>query len=463
MTVNTLLLAAVGAGGLMLAGLWIFALAKQRKLDIELRAARSALEHVTASHDGLASEHQTLQATCAEQQTQNSRLNAQLSAAQARADEREHSLKEQREQFSANREQFRHEFENLSREFLNARNKELQEKNSQNIDAILKPLGEKIDSFQHRVNQVHSDMVKNTSALSEQIRGLEKVGLGISSDATNLTNALKGDKKLVGNWGEVQLQRTLELAGLRVGEHFDTQPSYKDDSGQRFLPDVVIRLPEGKNLVVDSKVSLVDYEAAVAADTDAQREAALHRHINAVKAHIDSLATKNYAQLPHMNSPDFVLMFMPVEPAYIEVMKDHRALFSYGYQKGVVMVSHSTLMPILRTVSNLWMVERSNAEARQIADGAGDIYNSVSLIAERLLGLGASLQSASRKYNETVTAVIGRQGLRNKVERFQQLSQKATRPFPKELATITEDLGSDPLEQTLKPLPAEPCGDSDQG
>lgn len=319
---------------------------------------------------------------------------------------------------------------------LAARGKELVETNSSSLNAILKPLSEKIDGFQHRVNQVHSDMIQNSASLIQQIKQLETVGLTMSADAQHLTEALKGDKKLVGNWGETQLERTLELAGLRAGEHYDSQASFKDEAGKRYLPDFVIRLPEGKNLVVDSKVSLVDYEAAVAADAEPLREAALKRHGEAVKAHIDNLASKAYQQLPGLSSPDFVMMFMPVEPAYIEVMRNHRDLFAYGYQKGVVMVSHSTLMPILRTVANLWMVERSNEEAREISARAGEIFNSVSLVAERLASLGGSLQTASKKYNETVTALTGRQGLQGKVERFQSLSAKATRPFPEELRPI---------------------------
>jgi len=372
----------------------------------------------------------------------SAQLRGELSALTARSEERERSLRDQLAQFEASKQQFKAEFDSLSREFLSARDKELRASNQENIGAILKPLADKIDSFQHRVNQVHSDMLQNSSALTEQIKVLEKTGLAISSDATNLTRALKGDKKLIGNWGEAQLERTLELAGLRAGEHYDTQASFRDDTGQRFVPDFVIRLPEGKNLVVDSKVSLVDYEAAVGAESDGEREAALTRHANAVKAHIDGLAAKDYAQLPGMDSPDFVMMFMPVEPAYIEVMKHHRDLFSYGYQKGVVMVSHTTLMPILRTVSNLWMIERSNAEARDISDRAGDIYNSVSLVAERLVGLGSSLQTATKRYNETVTAVVGRQGLHGKVDRFQQLSQKANKPFPGQLEALPENVDS---------------------
>ena len=364
------------------------------------------------------------------------RLEGELNIERALSEERDKAFKLQLEQIEANKSALKIEFENLSRELLAARGKELVETNSNSLSAILKPLSEKIDGFQHRVNQVHSDMIQNSASLIQQIKQLETVGLTMSADAQHLTEALKGDKKLVGNWGETQLERTLELAGLRAGEHYDSQASFKDEAGKRYLPDFVIRLPEGKNLVVDSKVSLVDYEAAVAADAEPLREAALKRHGEAVKAHIDNLASKAYQQLPGLSSPDFVMMFMPVEPAYIEVMRNHRDLFAYGYQKGVVMVSHSTLMPILRTVANLWMVERSNEEAREISARAGEIFNSVSLVAERLASLGGSLQTASKKYNETVTALTGRQGLQGKVERFQSLSAKATRPFPEGLRPI---------------------------
>jgi len=367
------------------------------------------------------------------------RLEGELNIERALSEERDKAFKLQLEQVEANKSALKVEFENLSRELLAARGRELVETNSNSLNAILKPLSEKIDGFQHRVNQVHSDMIQNSASLIQQIKQLETVGLTMSADAQHLTDALKGDKKLVGNWGEAQLERTLELAGLRAGEHYDSQASFKDEAGKRYLPDFVIRLPEGKNLVVDSKVSLVDYEAAVAADAEPLREAALKRHGEAVKAHIDNLAGKAYQQLPGLSSPDFVMMFMPVEPAYIEVMRNHRDLFAYGYQKGVVMVSHSTLMPILRTVANLWMVERSNEEAREISARAGEIFNSVSLVAERLASLGGSLQTASKKYNETVTALSGRQGLQGKVERFQSLSAKATRPFPEELRTISTE------------------------
>jgi len=261
-------------------------------------------------------------------------LQSELKLERAKAEEKARSFEQQVAQSDANKAALKIEFENLSRELLAARDKELRDANKDSLGAILKPLAEKIDGFQHRVNQVHTDMVQNSASLIQQIKQLETVGLSMSADAQHLTDALKGDKKLVGNWGEAQLERTLELAGLRAGEHYDSQAAFKDESGKRLLPDFVIRLPEGKNLVVDSKVSLVDYEAAVAADSEPQRDAALKRHAQAVRAHIDSLADKSYQQLPGLSSPDFVMMFMPVEPAYIEVMRNHRDLFAWIPERG---------------------------------------------------------------------------------------------------------------------------------
>ena len=183
--------------------------------------------------------------------------------------------------------------------------------------------------------------------------------------------------------------------------------------------------------MIDSKVSLVDYERAVTAESDLERTAALEAHAKAVKNHIDALSAKDYANLPGMQSPDFVLMFMPVEPAYIEVMRSQRELFNHGYQKNVVLVSHTTLMPILRTVANLWMIEHSNREAREISERAGDIYNTVCLLGERLYALGASISTTANKYNDAVKAVQGKQGLVGKVARFSLCPNGPTSPFRK--------------------------------
>lgn len=432
----------------------VMTLLQLRRQRAELDARQQeAVHHLTAA--SLADERCTkLESERTALQEQVSDLKAQLSAQAATLSERESHHQSQVKWAEESRMTLRTELEVIGQKLLSSSGKALETTNQKSLDSLLKPLAEKIDQFQSRVNQVHTDMVRNSASLSEQIKHLESVGVSMSGEAQNLTRALKGDKKLVGNWGEAQVEKTLELAGLRRGEHFDAQVAVKDERGDRHLPDFIIRLPEGKNLVIDSKVSLVDYERAVTAESDADRTTALDAHAKAVRHHIDALSAKDYANLPGMDSPDFVLMFMPVEPAYIEVMRSHRELFNHGYQKNVILVSHTTLMPILRTVANLWMIEHSNREAREISERAGDIYNTVCLLGERLLSLGTSISTTANKYNDAVKAVQGKQGLLGKVSRFQSLSQRANKSFPDALSPIEPEVEAIRLEDQSESQPA---------
>lgn len=427
----------------------LFTLNRKRR---ELSDVQDALIEQRTARDLAHERASALEAEVAQLREQLLETKSLLAGKTAILDERESSHQNQVKWIEDSRAALKAEIEVIGQKLLSATGKSLETTNQKSLDSLLKPLAEKIDQFQNRVNQVHSDMVRNSASLAEQIKSLESVGVSMSGEAQNLTRALKGDKKLVGNWGEAQLEKTLELAGLRRGEHYDAQVAMKDQQGERFLPDFVIRLPEGKNLVIDSKVSLVDYERAVTAESEEERVAALEAHGKAVRQHIDALSAKDYANLPGLESPDFVLMFMPVEPAYIEVMRSQRELFNHGYQKNVVLVSHTTLMPILRTVANLWMIEHSNREAQEISEKAGDIYNTVCLLGERLYALGASLSTTANKYNETVKAVQGKQGLVGKVARFQTVSQRANKTFPKGLAAIDPNID---LPQLTEQAPDE--------
>ena len=355
----------------------LFTLNRKRRA---LSDVQDALIEQRTARDLAQERASALEAEVAQLREQLLETKSLLAGKTAILDERESSHQNQVKWIEDSRAALKAEIEVIGQKLLSATGKSLETTNQKSLDSLLKPLAEKIDQFQNRVNQVHSDMVRNSASLAEQIKSLESVGVSMSGEAQNLTRALKGDKKLVGNWGEAQLEKTLELAGLRRGEHYDAQVAMKDQQGERFLPDFVIRLPEGKNLVIDSKVSLVDYERAVTAESEEERVAALEAHGKAVRQHIDALSAKDYANLPGLESPDFVLMFMPVEPAYIEVMRSQRELFNHGYQKNVVLVSHTTLMPILRTVANLWMIEHSNREAQEISEKAGDMYNTVCLL-----------------------------------------------------------------------------------
>jgi len=454
LTVDTLILAGLGLFGLVLLALPL-SLWRNRRAGRTVRNLREQLSSREQELAELTAQHQQL---VRDSHGNELHLREQLARYEVREEERATRHEEQLELLREARDNMKREFENLANRIFEDKGKSFTSTSQDSLEKLLQPFRDQISGFQTRINEVHTESVKGQATLKSEIENVLKVGLEMNTQATNLTSALKGDKKTTGNWGEAQLQRTLELAGLQAGEHYDAQSSFRDDHGKRKLPDFVIRLPEGKNIVIDSKVSLVDYDRAIAADTDEARTEALNAHAQAVRNHVDDLSTKDYTNLPEIGSPDFVLMFMPVEPAYIEAMKHHKDLFNYGYQKGVVMVSHTTLMPILRTVANLWMIDKSSREAREISARAGEIYNQVCLVAERLNKLGNTLKAAENHYNDTVKGLVGKQGLHGKVDRFQQLSTKANKKMPA-LEPLHGDIENERLDSVLdseqeeKPLP----------
>jgi len=370
--------------------------------------------------------------------------------------EKERELGEQKiEQFEANRKALTIEFENLANKILDDKARSFDKTNKTSIESLLKPFREQVEGFQKRINDVHSESIKGNTALEGEIKKVLEVGMKIGSDAQNLTDALKGSSQKRGSWGETLLEKTLQMGGLIEDAHYEKQSSMVDAEGRRKQTDFLIKLPDGKHIIIDSKVSLAAYDRAVAAETDEQARLALDEHANSVKRHIDDLASKDYTNLAGIRSPGFVLMFMPIEPAYIEALKYEKDLFAYGYDKNIVLVSHTTLIPILRTVANLWSLERSSREARQLGEKAGEIYNQLCKVAERLGKLGGSLGAAANHYNKTVDALGGRQGLHGKVERFSKLSSKVSKSMPA-LEPIHNDLKSESLELLAQPLQQEP-------
>lgn len=415
------------------------------QLKAENRGQSVALEQTHSQHQQKNQELQQLQTQYSALQKELNGLQREHAQLQTQQAEREDRHQEQIRLLNDTRDNLKKDFENLANKIFEDKGKHFTATSQASLESLLKPFRDQITGFQTRINEVHSESLKGNTALEMEIKKVLEVGLSMNTQASNLATALKGDKKTTGNWGEAQLERTLELAGLQPDEHYATQTAFNDEAGQRRMPDFVIKLPDGKNLVIDSKVSLVDYDRAISADSDEARQEALAAHTDAVRNHINDLAKKDYANLQGIESPDFVLMFMPIEPAYIEAMKHNKDLFNFGYQKGVVMVSHTTLMPILRTVANLWMVERSNREAKDISNRAGEIYNQVSLVAERLHKLGNNLKTVNKQYNETVTGLAGKQGLIGKVDRFAQVSAKASREMPT-LEPLHEEIESQRLE-----------------
>lgn len=402
---------------------------------------RAQLTRLQESHQALQNQHTELKTTL---------------------ERKEEHFKEQLQQLNDSRQSLSKEFENLANKIFEEKGKTFTQTSQSSIETMLKPFREQIESFQKRVNEVHDISLQGNTSLSSEIKKVLEIGLKMSTEANNLTSALKGDAQQRGAWGEAQLRRTLEMSGLIEEAHFDVQSSFKDEAGRHKQTDYLIKLPDGKHLIIDSKVALNAYDRAVAAESPEAYQLAMAEHARAVRKHIDDLAAKDYTSLAGMRSPSFVLMFMPIEPAYIEVLKSNRDLFEYGYRKGIVLVSHTTLIPILRTISNLWMMERSNAEAREISEKAGDIYNSVCLVADRLNRLGNTLGTVSNHFNSTVTALAGQQGLYGKVDRFSQLSAKVIKSLPPlETTKVDFETGRlalvvEPIEDLPQPQPETP-------
>ena len=415
----------------------------------QLQAEKQGTETRLADRDQNIAE---LKATNSEQIAQIQRmqgiqteLSNELTELKTTLEEKQQSFEQQKADVEKQKQQLKTEFANIANQILEEKGKTFSHSNKVELDAILKPLKEQVEGFQKRVNEVHSESVKGNASLAAELKKVLDVGVQMSDEANNLATALKGEKKTAGNWGEVQLERTLQLAGLVKGDHYETQEKFLDDDGNRKLPDFVIKLPDDKHIIVDSKVSLVAYDKAIAAETEAEVSLALDEHVAAVKNHIDDLNKKDYSNLVGVRSPSFVLMFMPIEPAYIEALKHKKDLFTYGYDRNVILVSHTTLMPILKTVANLWRIEQGNSEAREIAEKAGDIYNQVCTVAERLHKLGRTLNTVSNQYNDTVKGLAGKQGLAGKVDRFARLSNKVSKTMP-QLEPMHADVEHERLE-----------------
>jgi DNA recombination protein RmuC len=356
-----------------------------------------------------------------------SRLEADVREQNAKLAAEKEKLNELKSQFEIQKGQLKTEFKVVSEEIIKERQSMLTEQNKEGVNALLKPLRDQIEGFQKRVNEVHDESVKGNTNLKSEIENVMKMGIKMRDEASSLTTALKGDSQQRGAWGEAQLERTLEMSGLIENEHYEKQNSFTDDTGRRKQTDYLIKLPGDKCIIIDSKVSLNAYERAFATQDINEQAQAIKNHVAAVRSHINDLASKEYTNLSALHSPDFVLMFMPVEPAYIEAMKQDPELFGFGYSKNIILVSHTTLIPILRTVANLWMLDRSNKEARQIGEKANDIFNSVVLVSERLGKLGKTLNTASTHFNDTVTSLTGMQ---SKVKGFNKLSNKVKKTMP---------------------------------
>jgi DNA recombination protein RmuC len=338
------------------------------------------------------------------------------------------------------KQQLSHEFQVLAQRIFEEKSERFAQQNKTNIDGTLNPLREQLSEFRQRVDAVYDKDNQDRTALRVELQHLKELNQRMSQEALNLTRALKGDNKAQGNWGEVVLERVLEESGLRKGHEYETQLAITSDEGRRRYPDVVVHLPDNKDIVIDAKVALVNYERYCSAEDEAERAAALRLHVAAVRAHIDGLSVKQYENLPGIRSLDFVLIFIPIEAAFLVAFENDPALFSNAYEKNIIVVSPTTLLATLRTVQTIWRYERQNNNAELIAKQAGALHDQFALVLEALQDIGRFIDKSHSAYELTVDRLArGKGNMVKRVNDLAKLGAKTKRTLPSELLDNADD------------------------
>ena len=361
-------------------------------------------------------------------------LKADVSSKNTLIDTLNSKLDEESKRLIEQQKQLQTQFENMANEIFEKKSEKFTEQNQKNIDQILKPLGEKIKSFEQSVEDKYVKDQKNKAGLSEQIKLLQETNQQISQDANNLAKALKGDSKVQGDWGELQLEVLLEKSGLYKGVHFRTQNSLKDEEGNDKRPDCIIDLPDDKNLIIDSKVSLSAYEQYVNSKDELKKQVLLKQHLESIKKHIKDLAGKDYPNLYSINTPDYVLMFVPIEPALTLALQEDGEIFNLALNKNIILVSTSTLMATMRTVSFIWQQENQKKNVLEIARQSGALYEKFIGFTNDLEGVGKAIDNAHKKYEAAQSKLIsGRGNLVNSVEKIKKLGAKTNKSISQDL------------------------------
>lgn len=339
-------------------------------------------------------------------------------------------------------EKFSKEFENLANKILDEKSTKFKEQNSESLREILNPLKERIQTFEKKVEDTNKESIVRNSALKQQIEGLEKLNLKMSQEAVNLTKALKGDSKTQGNWGELILERVLEKSGLEKGREYDLEKSFatEEEGKTRLRPDVIINLPDNRKMVVDSKVSLTAYEQYVNSDTEEAKNKFIKEHVNSLKRHIDQLSAKKYEDLHQIESPDFVLLFIPIEPAFAVALEADNELYNKAFVKNIVIVTPSTLLATLRTIDSMWQNEKQQKNAIEIARQAGALYDKFEGLLQDLIKVGSRLKDTKNEYDGAMNKLVnGRGNLISSVEKIKKLGAKAKKSLPNTLLNRAQD------------------------
>ena len=425
--------------GLVLGGAVSFLYARNRYIE----KSREKDKHIAVNDEKIRIAEAELAE--AEQLLQDERsLAAELNRQLAVAGEREKVLREKYDEHKAEveklQEKFRLEFENVAGKILKENTRDFFESNQKNMLDMLGPFKQKLVDFEKTVNETYTKGVKDQVDLQAEIKKLYELNTKLSEEANNLTRALKSDSKKQGNWGELVLERLLERSGLTKGEEYEVQESFRNEKGELIRPDVIIHLPDNKHIIIDSKVSLTAYEAYINADDDASRDRNMKAHVDSVREHVKNLAEKNYQLTEKLDTPDFVLLFMPIESAFSLAVQQQPDLFSFAWERKIVIVSPTTLLATLMTVGSIWKHEKQTRNAIEIARQGGALYDKFVSFLRDLETLGTQIDRVRTTY-ETVHKKLrsGKGDLIGRVERLRELGAKTSRDIPNDLLEPGDD------------------------
>ena len=425
------LLVGLAVGALVVAGL-VHRPAARRWAETE-RGLRAEAE--TRSAELIA-----LNRDAAESSAQRQALEKELAELKA---ERERERARRADEIAALEQQQRLAFKNLANEILDEKSRQFKQSNRESLESLLNPFREQIEGFRKRVDEVYKGEIEQHSLLKNEICRLSEANLRISEEADNLTRALKGNSKVQGDWGEVILETILDSSHLTKGIHYETQHNLKDEQGNNLRPDVILKLHEGKRIVIDSKVSLTAYVAYTESATPEDASRAVKDHLRSVRAHVDELSGKCYQTLldrTRSESPDFVIMFVPSEPAFLLAMQQDASLWGYAYNKKVIVSSPTNLFALLKIVDDLWKRDMQSRNARKIADEGGKLYDKFMGFTETLVDLGKSISASSERYERAIKQLkTGRGNLIRRTEQLRELGVKATKSLPNQLSDYDEE------------------------
>jgi DNA recombination protein RmuC len=393
--------------------------------------AKADVASVQGKIEILGQDNETLKQKIDAEQAKSHELATLLTGAEKDLEHLHLKLKEQLAQSEQLQEKFTKEFENMANKILADNSQKFSEQNKESMNNILNPLKEKITDFEKKVESTNKESIDMNAALRQQIIGLQELNLQMSKEATNLTKALKGDSKKQGNWGELVLERVLEKSGLEKGREYDVQQNFQREDGSRVLPDVVIHLPDGKKMIIDSKVSLTAYEQYVNSEEEVDQARYLKMHIDSIKKHVDDLGDKNYQDLYQIESPNFVLMFIPIEPAFAIAINQDDKLYNKAFDKNIVIVTPSTLLATLRTIDTMWSNDKQQKNALEIAIQAGGLYDKFEGLMQDLVKVGKKIQETDGEYKNAMNKLFeGKGNLINRVEKLKKLGAKANKALP---------------------------------